>query len=62
MEPPTDAIGAGPEHLLRAWFHWFRTDPDAPTTLPGNLHVATAAYLAARAVEDGRKIYTPADL
>lgn len=59
---PTDATEPGAEQLLRAWFHWFCTDPLAPTHLPGDLHVQTAAYLAARAVEDGRKFYGPRGL
>jgi hypothetical protein len=59
---PPDALKASAYQLLRDWFHWFSTDPDAPVTLPDGLHVATAAYLAARAVRDGRKIYSPRDL
>lgn len=47
------------EELLRAWFHWWHKADDVPTTLPDGLHVATAAFLAARAVQDGRKIYGP---
>lgn len=61
-EPPTDAMLRDAEQLLRAWFHWFRTDPDAPAHLPGDLHVDTVAFLAARAVEDGRKFYGPQGL
>lgn len=58
----TDATCVGSEELLRAWYHWFRTAADVPAHLPENLHVQTAAYLAARAVEDGRKIYGPHSL
>lgn len=62
MSQPTDATERGSEDLLRAWFHWFSTDPAAPAHLPGELHVQTAAYLAARAVEDGRKFWGPLNL
>jgi hypothetical protein len=60
--PPTDAIAPGAENLLRAWYRWFATSVEAPDHLPDGLHIQTAAYLAARAVEDGRKIYDPRDL
>lgn len=54
-----DALHRGAEELLRAWFHWWHHAPDVPAHLPEGLHVATAAFLAARAVQDGRKIYGP---
>lgn len=57
-----EALDVGAEELLRAWFQWFRTAPDVPDHLPDDLHVATVAYLAARAVQDGRKIYGPQSL
>lgn len=57
-----DALDREPEELLRAWFQWWHNCPDVPTKLPDGLHVATAAYLAARAVQDGRKIYGPHSL
>lgn len=57
-----DARSTGPEELLRAWFHWWRTTADLPMFLPGDLHIKTAAYLASRAVEDGHKIYGPQSL
>lgn len=56
---PPDALRCGAEELLRAWFHWWHHATDVPAHLPEDLHVATAAYLAARAVQEGRKIYTP---
>lgn len=59
---PPDATRYGAEELLRAWYHWHRTTPALPAHLPEDLHVATAAFLAARAVQDGRKIYGPRDL
>lgn len=58
MGPP-DALSVGAEELLRAWFHWWRRADDVPTTLPEGLHVATAAFLAAKAVQRGQKIYGP---
>lgn len=61
-EPPTDAMQVPAEELLRRWFHWWRTTQDCPTSLPDGLHITTAAFLAARAVEDGRKIYGPYSL
>lgn len=61
MGPP-DATSRGAEELLRAWFHWFRTNPELPAHIPGDLHVATVAFLSARAVRDGRKIYGPQSL
>lgn len=61
-EPPTDATCVGAEELLRAWFHWWHHARDVPAHLPDSLHVTTAAFLAARAVEDGRKIYGPDSL
>jgi hypothetical protein len=62
-EGPTDATAVDPETLLRAWFHWWHSTPGLPTQLPQALHVTTAAYLAARAMEDGRKLYgRPANL
>lgn len=54
-----DAFDRGAEELLRAWFHWWRNADDVPTKLPGGLHVATAAFLAATAVQRGQKIYGP---
>lgn len=59
---PPDALDRGAEELLRAWYHWHRTSPDAPPHLPEDLHVATTAFLAARAVLDGHKIYGPHSL
>lgn len=59
---PPDATRYGAEELLRAWYHWFRTAPDVPAHLPDDLHVATTAFLAARAVQQGRKIYSLRDL
>lgn len=56
---PYDALNQDAEQLLRAWFHWWHHATDVPAHLPDGLHVATAAFLAARAVEDGRKIYGP---
>jgi hypothetical protein len=61
MGPP-DALDVAAEELLRAWFHWWHKAHDVPDVLPGGLHVATAAFLAARAVQDGRKIYGPDDI
>lgn len=61
-DSPPDATAVSAEKLLRDWFHWWRTDPDAPTTMPGALHVATIAFLAVQAVQSGRKIYGPADV
>ena len=57
-----DATTYGPEELLRAWFHWWQSSRDVPAQLPDLLHVKTAAYLAHRAVEEGRKIYGPQSL
>lgn len=64
MEPmgPPDALSVGAEQLLRAWFHWWRTAEDRPAQMPDGLHVATAAYLAALAVQRGQKIYGPRDI
>jgi hypothetical protein len=59
---PPDATRIDAEELLRGWFQWFCTDPAAPTQLPDGLHIQTAAFLAARAVQDGRKIYGPRSL
>jgi hypothetical protein len=58
MGPP-DATSVGAEELLRAWFHWWRNADDVPSKLPDGLHVATAAFLAALAVQRGQKIYGP---
>lgn len=55
----TNAMARDAEQLLRAWFHWWHRAQDVPAHLPEGLHVATAAFLAARAVQDGRKIYGP---
>jgi hypothetical protein len=54
-----DALDRGAEELLRAWFQWWHNADDVPDHLPEGLHIATAAFLAARAVQDGRKIYSP---
>lgn len=54
-----DATSRSAEELLRAWFHWWHKADDVPAHLPDGLHVATVAFLAARAVQDGRKIYGP---
>lgn len=54
-----DALAYSAEELLRAWFQWWHRAPDVPRHLPDGLHVTTAAFLAARAVQDGRKIYGP---
>lgn len=61
MGPP-DALDVAAEQLLRAWFRWWHTADDVPDVLPDGLHVATAAFLAARAVLEGRKFYGPNDL
>lgn len=58
MGPP-DATSVGAEELLRAWFHWWRTTEDRTAVPPQGLHVATAAFLAALAVQRGQKIYGP---
>lgn len=57
-----DATATGAEELLREWFHWWRTADDAPTKVPGQLHVATVAYLAAQGVSQGRRIRSAADV
>lgn len=59
---PPDALDVDAEALLRAWFHWWHQARDVPAHVPDGLHVATAAFLAARAVQDGRKIYSPNSL
>lgn len=64
LGPPgePDATNVDPEELLRRWFHWWRSSADMPVTPDDGLHVATAAFLAARAVEQGRKVYGPQSL
>lgn len=64
LGPPgePDATNVDPEDLLRRWFHWWRTSADMPATPDDGLHISTAAFLTARAVEDGRKIYGPQSL
>lgn len=59
---PADAMAVDPAELLAAWFRWWRDDPNAPAHLPGALHARTGAYLAARAVQQGRTIRTPQDV
>jgi hypothetical protein len=54
-----DATRHDAEELLRRWFHWWRTTEHR---LPDDLHITTAAYLAARAVQAGRKLYGPQDV
>ncbi len=61
MGPP-DATRYDAEELLRSWFHWWRQSRDVPTSLPEDLHVSTAAFLAALAVRRGHKIYGPENL
>lgn len=61
-EADAEALRCDAEELLRAWFHWWHHASDVPAHLPEGLHVTTAAYLAARAVQDGRKIYSPDSL
>lgn len=51
-----------PERLLLEWFRWWRSDPEAPVKMPEALHVRTAAYLTAKAVQDGRRVRTVHDL
>lgn len=62
IEPIRDASGQDPEELLLRWFRWWRDDDRPPVKLPGGLHVETAAYLTARAVQQGRKINSANDL
>lgn len=61
-EEPTDATDVTEIQLLREWFHWWHSTDGLPGALPASLHVRTAAYLAATAVQDGRKIFGPRDL
>ena len=59
---PPDATRFGAEELLRSWFHWWREAHDVPHSLPEDLHISTAAFLAALAVQRGQKIYGPHSL
>lgn len=56
-----DATAPDAVDLLREWFHWWHATGN-PAGPPARLHVRTAAYLAARAVTDGRRMRTPGDL
>lgn len=61
-DEPADATTYNAEELLRAWFQWWQGSREVPMVLPDQIHIKTAAYLALRAVEQGRKIYGPRSL
>lgn len=56
-----DATATGADELLREWFHWWRTS-NTTMAMPGGLHVATVAYLAAQGVQQGRRFHSAADV
>lgn len=58
------ALDANPEDLLRGWHQWWRTmnQQCKCACIPRDLQMDTAAYLAARAVAEGRKVYGPESL
>ncbi len=58
-EPDATAVTA--LELLRCWYRWW-SQHDIEVPLADQLHTKTAAFLAATAVQEGRKIYSPQDL
>ncbi len=46
-----DALAVDPDELLRDWLSWWQAQPTLGADYESKVHVRTAAYLAARAVQ-----------